>query len=224
MSQRRALRELGIEAKTVASFLAARKNPLDDRSILVVDEAGTVPTRQMAQLLQLAEGRGARVALVGDLQQTNAIEAGRPFEQLQEAGMQTATMTAIQRQKDPTLREAVRLAAVGRPKDSLRHIKEIVEIRDHADRRRTIAADFARLSEADRARTIIVSGRNEGRREINSAVRHELGLAGKGLEYATLVRRDTTQAERSCPELRHGRPHPGRARLPTRRHEARSPL
>jgi conjugative relaxase-like TrwC/TraI family protein len=196
-SQRRALRELGVEAKTVASFLAARENLFDERSILIVDEAGTVPTRQMNQLLQLAEGRGARVVLVGDIRQTKAIEAGRPFEQLQEAGMQTATMTEIQRQKDPTLREAVRLAAVDRPRESLHQIKEVLQIRDHVERRRTIAADFARLSEADRARTIIVSGTNEGRREINSAVREELGLAGKGLTYMTLVRRDTTQAERS---------------------------
>jgi len=196
-SQKRALRELGVEAKTVASFLAARENSLHDRSILVVDEAGTVPTRQMNQLLQLAERRGARVVLVGDVQQTKAIEAGRPFEQLQEAGMQTATMIEIQRQKDPTLREAVRLAAIGRPQESLRHIKEVLEIPDRGERRRAIAADFARLSEADRARTIIVSGTNEGRREINSAVREKLGLAGKGLEYTTLVRRDTTQAERS---------------------------
>jgi len=196
-SQRRALRELGIEAKTVASFLAARENSLDERSILVVDEAGTVPTRQMNQLLQLAGAHSARVVLVGDVQQTKAIEAGRPFEQLQEAGMQMATMTEIHRQEDPTLREAVRLAAVGRPQDSLRHIKEVLEIPDHRERRCTIAADFAQLPEADRARAIIVSGTNEGRREINLAVRQELGLAGKGLEYTTLVRRDTTQAERS---------------------------
>ena len=91
----------------------------------------------------------------------------------------------------------MRLAAGGKPQDSLRHIKEVIEIPDHGERRRTIATDFARLSEADRAHTLIVSGTNEGRREINSAVREELGLAGKGLRYMTLVRRDTTQAERS---------------------------
>ncbi len=38
---------------------------------------------------------------------------------------------------------------------------------------------------------------NEARREINGAVRENLGLAGHGHEFATLTRRDTTQAERT---------------------------
>src|SRR5919204_7016743 len=109
----RALRGLGVEAKTLASFLAAREKGLDERTVLVIDEASTVPTRQMEQALKLAEQAGARVVLLGDTGQTKAIEAGRPFDQLQDAGMQTALMKEIQRQKDPALREAVGLAAKG---------------------------------------------------------------------------------------------------------------
>ncbi|HET9596261.1 MAG TPA: MobF family relaxase, partial [Anaeromyxobacteraceae bacterium] len=41
-SQVRALRELGVEEKTLASFLAAREKQLGERTVLVVDEAGTV--------------------------------------------------------------------------------------------------------------------------------------------------------------------------------------
>ena len=74
----------------------------------------------------------------------------------------------------------MRLAAIGRPQDSLGRINGVLEIPDHKERRRTIAADFARLSAADRARTIIVSGTNVGRREINSAVRRSLDSPGRG--------------------------------------------
>ena len=49
----------------------------------------------------------------------------------------------------------------------------------------------------ERSRTIVVAGTNEARREINHAVRQNLGLAGAGHEYTTLTRRDTTQAERA---------------------------
>lgn len=89
----RVLREHGVEAKTLASFLAAREKGLDEKTALVIDEAGTVPTRQMEQALKLAEQAGARVVLLGDTGQTKAIEAGRPFDQLQAAGMKTALMS-----------------------------------------------------------------------------------------------------------------------------------
>jgi hypothetical protein len=52
------------------------------------------------------------------------------------------------------------------------------------------------LTPAERDATLIVSGTNEARREINSGVREAIGTAGKGLEFDTLIRRDTTQAER----------------------------
>ena len=196
-SQVRALRDLAVEARTLASFLAAREKNLDSGTVLVIDEAGTVPTRQMEQALKLAEQARARVVLLGDTRQTKAIEAGRPFDQLQEAGMQTALMHEIERQKDPVLREAVALAAKGEASASLARIPEIHEIRDDRLRHATIGRDYARMTAPERARTIVVAGTNEARRDINRAVRENLGLAGRGHEYATLTRRDSTQAERA---------------------------
>ncbi len=52
-------------------------------------------------LLKLVEKTGARVVLIGDIAQTKAVEAGRPFDQLQNAGMKIARMNQ-QRQKDKT--------------------------------------------------------------------------------------------------------------------------
>src|SRR5919204_1452601 len=126
----RALRVLGVEAKTLASFLAAREKGLDEKTVLVIDEAGTVPTRQMEQALKLAEAARARVVLLGDTGQTKAIEAGRPFDQLQDAGMQTALMSEIQRQRDPALRQAVALAARGQSQSSLLRLSDVREVRD----------------------------------------------------------------------------------------------
>lgn len=193
----RVLRDLGVEAKTLASLLAARDKELDEKTVLVIDEAGTVPTRQMEQALTFAEQSGARIVLLGDTAQTKAIESGRPFHQLQAAGMQTAIMAEIERQKDPALREAVSLAARGQSESSLARLSDIREVRDDHERRRAIAADYARLPEEERASTIVVAGTNEARREINRAIRENLGLAGRGHEFATLNRRDTTQAERA---------------------------
>jgi conjugative relaxase-like TrwC/TraI family protein len=195
-SQVKALRELGVEANTLASFLRAKEKNIGPRTVLVIDEAGVVPTRLMEQTLKLAEKTGARVVLMGDTAQTKAIEAGRPFDQLQAAGMQTARMTEIQRQKDPELKAAVELAAKGEARASLTRIREIVEVPDHGERRSRIADTYMQLTPEDRDKTIIVSGTNEARRDINAMVREGLGTAGKGIEFDTLIRRDTTQAER----------------------------
>jgi ATP-dependent exoDNAse (exonuclease V) alpha subunit len=195
-TQVRALRELGVEARTLASFLAAREKRLDSRTVLVIDEAGTVPTRQMEQVLKLAETANARVVLLGDTRQTKAIEAGRPFDQLQTAGMVTALMDEIQRQKDATLREAVALAAAGEAAASLARIRAVHEIPDDKRRHAVIADDYARMPAEERGTTIIVADTNEARREINALIRERLGTAGQGRVFDTLVRRDTTQAGR----------------------------
>jgi ATP-dependent exoDNAse (exonuclease V) alpha subunit len=202
-SQVKALRELGVTSNTLASFLKARDKAIDARSVLVIDEAGVVPTRLMTQALQIAEKAGARVVLVGDTAQTKAIEAGRPFDQLQVAGMATARMTEIQRQKDPILKEAVELAAKGAVGASLDRISSINEIVDDRSRRAAIASDYLKLSPTERDGTLIVSGTNEARRDINQRVREGLGMAGQGIEFDTLVRRDTTQAERQFSKNYH---------------------
>ncbi|EBC1886514.1 conjugative relaxase [Salmonella enterica] len=195
-SQVKALRELNVQANTVASFLRAKDKNIDGRTVLVIDEAGVMPTRQMEQVLKIAEKAGARVVLMGDTAQTKAIEAGRPFDQLQAAGMKTAHMSEIQRQKDPELKIAVELAAKGDARSSLQRIKDVIEVKNHHERRAAVADAYMALKPEDRERTLIVSGTNEARREINRMVREGLGTAGKGIEFDTLVRVDTTQAER----------------------------
>jgi hypothetical protein len=111
--------------------------------------------------------------------------------------MATALMQDIERQKDPQLREGVTLAAKGETSASLARIRDVREIRDDSARRAAISGDFARMPAEERSRTIVVAGTNEARREINRAIRENLGLAGQGHEYATLTRRDSTQAERA---------------------------
>lgn len=191
------LREDGLKASTLATFLVSKDNNIDDRTVIVIDEAGLVPSRQMEAALQAAERHGARVVLSGDVQQLKAVEAGRPFAQLQDAGMTTAVLDEIQRQKTADLRPAVELAAKGKALESLQHIDGYVrELPDQAIRHGRIAEEYAALSEDDRSRTLVVSGTNEARRELNTLIRRRLGVEGKGIEFDTLARKDVTQAER----------------------------
>ncbi|HAT9646616.1 TPA: conjugative relaxase [Legionella pneumophila subsp. pneumophila] len=195
-NQVKALQELNVKANTLASFIRGKDKDINEKTVLVIDEAGVVPTRLMEKVLQLAEKARSRVVLLGDTAQTKAIEAGRPFDQLQTAGMQTAFMDTIQRQKNAELKKAVELAATGRSAHALKHVHNVFEIKDHQTRQYTIAKEYVQLPEDERTRTIIVTGTNEARREINKQVRVGLNLQGTGITCDTLIRRDTTRAER----------------------------
>ena len=81
----------------------------------MVDEGSLASTVQARDLLRIAATRlrMPRVVLVGDAKQLDAVDAGKPFAQLQAAGMQTATMDEIMRQRDPVLKEAVEASLKG---------------------------------------------------------------------------------------------------------------
>lgn len=201
-SQVKALRQLGVESVTVASMLEAHTNrfQLDKNTVLVVDEAAVVPSRQMEKILQRAEKAGARIVLMGDIAQTKAIEAGRPMHQLQDAGMPTAKMGDIVRQTDPRLKRAVELAAGGHASEALHilqtKLQAVHEVKDSDERQAQIATRYAQLPASEQRQTLIITGTNRSRNAINELVHRQLGLAGQGFDFALLTRVDTTQAQR----------------------------
>ena len=211
----RNLRKDGVRANTVASVLAARdKRPftsqLSPQTVVVIDEAGVVPVRQMDKLLALIQPTGAKVVLLGDTAQTKAIEAGRAFAMLQEHGMKTVLMGDIQRQRSELLRQAVQLAAQGQASRSLPLLDRVLTIpdqfsvdehgqktRDCSARYEAIAQAYVRLTADQQASTIVVTGTNASRQAINARIHALRGLEGKGQRCQLLSRHDTTRAERS---------------------------
>ncbi len=175
------LREAGISAATLQGFLARGGNEQSasepsSRHLYLLDESSLASTRQIRDFLNKI-GSQDRVLLVGDIRQHQAVDAGKPFEQLQQAGMQTAQLDQIVRQKDPALLCAVeRLARadVAAGIEMLREQGRIVEIPDRAQRIEAIAKEFACNPE----RTLVVSPDNASRREINEAAHGELQRCG----------------------------------------------
>jgi len=205
-SAARELEKAGIPSQTLAAFQAQDRNNLNDKTVLVVDEAGMVAAKDMHQLLHKIEAGQARVVLVGDVQQLKAVEAGRPFAQLQEAGIARVEMGEIQRQNDARLKHAVELASTGNVERSLAVLsKHIHEVESNRDRYARIAQDYAALTPAERSQTLVVAGTHIARAEINENVRAELGLTGKGIMVTTLTRNDLTKAQ-ACTSLSY---HPG---------------
>jgi conjugative relaxase-like TrwC/TraI family protein len=109
------LREAGVEAGTLQGFLARSvqsDTALGRKHFYLVDESSLASTNQMREFLARL-GVNDRVLLIGDTRQHQGVEAGRPFEQLQQAGMHTAKLDEIVRQKDPALKSVVELLATG---------------------------------------------------------------------------------------------------------------
>jgi conjugative relaxase-like TrwC/TraI family protein len=198
----RQLKEAGIDAGTLQAFLARMTNPdtEDDKHLYLVDESSLASTNQIREFLSRL-GAHDRVLLIGDIRQHQGVEAGRPFEQLQEAGMRTARLDEIVRQQDPALKSTVELLATGHVSAALEALQQqgrVKEIPSVEDRVRAIAKAYVESPE----NTLIVSPDNASRRELNVVVRQELKLIGTlSPEDHTLrvlvQRQDMTGAERS---------------------------
>jgi conjugative relaxase-like TrwC/TraI family protein len=174
------LRDAGIKADTLQRFLTggglqAAGDPAR-KHLYMVDESSLASTQQMRDFLNKI-GPQDKVLLIGDTRQHQGVDAGKPFEQLQEAGMKTAQLDQIMRQKDPELLRAVEHlsnneTAVG--VELLQQQGRITEIVDPEQRVAAIAKEYAAHPE----NTLIVSPDNASRRAINQAVRQELQALG----------------------------------------------
>jgi conjugative relaxase-like TrwC/TraI family protein len=196
-NQVKELKKLGVPSRTLISFLQSSRQSIHPQKVVVVDEAGLVPTRLMKKLSLQVEKYGGRLVFLGDIMQLPAIEAGRPFAQLQGSGMATSKLTDIQRQKTQRLKEAVNLAVEGKAMPSLDSINNLAEIKTPGRRYSKMAEDYVRLKPEIRADTMLLTGTNASKTLLNEQVRERLGLNGKGLFVDGLHQRDMTEAEKT---------------------------
>src|ERR1700691_403077 len=198
----------GISADTLQAYLAmgtreqAQTNRDDpaNRRLFLVDESSLTSTQQMKEFFGLL-GPHDRVLPNGDTRQHQAVDAGKPFEQLQDAGMRPAQLDQIVRQKDPELLKAVEHLARNETHTGISLLQaqgRITEISNPQDRIAAIARDYASNPE----KTLIVSPDNASRRDINRAVRIELQASGalgnENVSFPVLVaRNDMSGADRA---------------------------
>lgn len=198
------LRDAGISAGTLQRFLkSGREEPsVSDpasRHLYLLDESSLASTRQMRDVLGKV-GPQDRVLVIGDTRQHQGVEAGKPFEQMQAAGMRTSQLEVIVRQQDPSLLAVVEKLSRNETSQGIAMLKEQGRVRQIVDREERILA-IAKDYAAKPDKTIIVSPDNASRREINRAVRTELQQAGivsfdSQLLPTLIPRSDLTGADR----------------------------
>ena len=175
----------GIESTSIHKLLyEVRKDrqKLTGRTVLVIDEAAMVGTRQMQELVSLAHEHEAKLVLVGDDRQLQAIDAGAPF-----AGMRqrfgAAEMEEIRRQKDEWARDAVHEFSRGDAKAALKRFAErglIHVLESKADVVRRLTADFLEAAkESGLAETLVLTGTRAEARKVNREIQLRRRLAGE---------------------------------------------
>ena len=206
-------REAGIPTRTLQYFLTrfgdlsdperlARARAEYGGAVLAVDEASMTGSVRMEALLRVARAlKVARVVLVGDTKQLKSVDAGQPFRLLQKAGMATATMKEVKRQRDPELRAAVGLAREGEPGAAIAALGNRVreappeELGIEAGRR------WLALAPEHRADTLILAPTHAICRQANDTVREGLAeegvLRGRTLAVDRLVNRRLTRVQAS---------------------------
>lgn len=222
--------DAGIDAQTVTMFEIHEKRRQEDLKHLrqyvpdmkrepevwLVDEASFLSQRQMARMLVMAEHADAKVVLLGDKLQLQAIEAGKPFELLQDEGLATARMTQIQRQKNPDLQKAVAITVGsdglpsgepvtdlnlnrnGRAFDFLQAAGRVTEMEEPGALIDHLAEQYVARGER-RANTIVITPFNTDRKDINDVVRAKLiergELDAKESDHTILESVDMTRAQ-----------------------------
>lgn len=187
------------ESMTISRFLQKDPERTSAKKLWIVDEAGKVSAKNMQTLFEKATYHNARVILVGDTKQLSAVEAGNPFKSLIRNGMQTAFLNEHRRQKESKLKSAVELFSRGEVEESLAQLrKNIREYKKRDTRIDKIASDYIGLTIPERRNTLILTGTNENKDLLTSAIRDRLkeeGRVTKSIEIEAYRTKDLTREQ-----------------------------
>lgn len=173
----------GIDARTLASLRyrwAEGKDPLTARDVLVIDEAGMIGSKELAGVLEAARTAGAKVILVGDPQQLQAIESGAAFRAIAER-TGYAELTEIRRQQIDWQRDATRELATARTADAIQRYAQAGMVESAFD-------------DSD-ARALLVSRWQEGRSATPTASRIMLAHSREDVQQLNEHARAALRAE-----------------------------
>ncbi len=182
-----------IPSRTIASLehqWEQGRELLTAKDVLVIDEAGMVGTRQMERVLSHAANVRAKVVLIGDPEQLQAIEAGAAFRSIAERHG-SVEITEIRRQQIDWQRDATRHLATERTAEALAAYEQhgaisVADTREGARAELVKGWERVRREHPDQSQ-IILTHTNDEVRELNDMTRTALRGAGALGEDVTVV-------------------------------------
>ncbi len=186
--------DAGIKSQTIHSLLAEiqeGKTELNEKTVLVIDEAGMVGSRQTAKLINLAQETGAKLVLVGDDKQLQPVDAGGAFKAvMQKTG--ACELTEIRRQKDAWAVQATHNFAAGEAGRALKEYHENGMLHIHENRDETkqkmVESWHSRFSAHDQKEVLMLAATRADVADLNKLARDQIKETGKlniGAEITT---------------------------------------
>ena len=177
----------GIRSRTLASLewgwaQGREEDRLTARDVLVVDEAGMVGSRQLERVLGQAHAAGAKLVLVGDPEQLQAIEAGAAFRALAERHG-AAEISEVRRQREGWQRDATRELATGRTAEAISRYESEGAVQGHATqeeaRAALVAGWAAGRQQSPKASQVMLAPTRADVAALNQLARERLRAGGK---------------------------------------------
>lgn len=177
-----------IGTKTIHSWLAQKE--FSKNSILVIDEAGLIGSKQLSKILNLADENNNKVIIVGDPKQLQPIDAGGPLHMIdkklaKENSECSSLLVNVMRQKKEWMKEAVIQASVGAVNKSLEayyNNKKIEFYRTPKQARKKLVQDYISENIADeqasKKTAVIMTNRISDASMINKEIREQLKEKG----------------------------------------------
>lgn len=162
----------GMPTQTLQRQIRRKVEPNEQAILYVLDEASLASNELMHKFIITLRPQD-RLVMVGDTRQHQAVEAGKPYEMLQNWGMRTATMTTIVRQTDPQYRAAVEHLAAGEVRQGLKLLDEMGQMHGIPNRSERVAFVTAQFM-LDPHNTLVVAPENKSRNELNAAIHQAL--------------------------------------------------
>lgn len=170
--------EAGIVSTSIAKIsydLEQGHVHLTSKTVLVIDEAGLVGTKQMQNLFEKAEEAGAKIVLVGDTKQLQSIDAGAAFRAVGEKIGQIE-LSEVRRQNTLQEREIAQDFREGRASKALEKLDKLDRLtvgKDMGEARAEAVKAFMSDRESGKS-ALLIAGTREEVRLLNAEVRTQL--------------------------------------------------
>jgi conjugative relaxase-like TrwC/TraI family protein len=156
-------------------------------SVVILDEAGMISARQMADFLRLAEERSFRIVFSGDTKQIQSVEAGDALRILEkESRLKTVALTQVQRQTRKDYRDAIQELRKN-PERGFTKLDSIGAVREVALMERAQAVAEAYADGAGRTSLVVCATHDEIER-VTEAIRDRRKMRGELGPNASLQR------------------------------------
>jgi len=171
--------------------------------VLWVDEAGLLGTKDMTALLKIATYQNAQLILGGDTRQHSSIVRGDALRILNTvAGIKTAEVSKIYRQKDVDYKEAVEALSKGRILSAFKKLEQmqaIQEIDPLSPNDQIVKAYMKHVKEGNSV-LIVSPTHNQGdelTRHIRQSMKLEKLISKKEITAKKLVNQNLTEAQKA---------------------------